>query len=124
MSTSATTPQEAAPKPDIPISSLQEEAVFTPVSQEQFNEHLQSFRSQKRIQEWTLGLVIGIVLVVFISFVTFIIDAWKFHLETTKEYQKTIEKLKDDNITLKLYNLNNKIDSLQKRTDILFNNKK
>jgi len=101
-------------QPDLPLPPPSENKLeLTPVSKEQFYEHVEKFNNQKRILDITFSIVVAIVVVLFIAFLTFILDAYKFHSETVKEYRMTIEKLKNENNDLKIKELNNKIDKLQ-----------
>jgi uncharacterized membrane protein (DUF106 family) len=82
---------------------------------DQFEDHKKDFNFQKRISNWTFALVVAVLVVSFISFITFIIDAYKFHYDATKEINSTIKELKKENSDLKFENLNNKIESLEKK---------
>ncbi len=64
-----------------------------------------------KLLKWTTGFMIAIIITCFISFVSFIIDAWRFHGNKAEQYQETIEKLRKENIELKIQN---KVDSYLK----------
>lgn len=84
---------------------------------DEFEDHKKDFNFQKRISNWTFALVIAFLVVCFISFITFIIDAYKFHYDANKELNSTIKELKKENSDLKFENLNNKIESLEKKIE-------
>jgi hypothetical protein len=115
---SPTTTTTTTQQPDIPLPSSTGE-VLQLVSKKDFDEHKKDFNFQKNILNWTFGFIVAILIVCFGSFLTFIVDAWKFHGETTKEYNKTIEELKSNNSDLKIEMLKNKIDILEKRANML-----
>lgn len=89
------------------------------VSKKDFDEHKKDFNFQKNILNWTFGFIVAILIVCFFSFLTFIIDAWKFHSDTTKEYRQTIQELKSNNSDLKFQTIINKLDNIEKRTENL-----
>jgi len=71
------------------------------------------FNTQKRTLSWQQGFIIVILITCFIAFIFLIIDAWRFNGEKKKEYQQTIEQLKNENLELKINQLvNYKIDSI------------
>lgn len=109
-----TTTQTTTQQPDIPLPPITGETLQL-VSKKDFEDHRKDFIFQKSILNWTFGFIIAILIVCFFSFLTFIIDAWKFHSETTKEYQKTIQELKNNNSDLKIELLNYKIDVLENK---------
>lgn len=89
------------------------------VSKKDFDDHKKDFDFQKIILNWTFGLVVAVLLVCFISFITFIIDAYKFHGDITKEYNTTIKELEKENSDLKLENVIEKLDELEIKLDYL-----
>ncbi|MHB8261770.1 MAG: DUF948 domain-containing protein [Bacteroidia bacterium] len=113
-----TTPQQTNQQPDIVIPNTGASNIQF-VSNKDFDEHKKDFDFQKSILNWTFGFVVAVLLVCFISFITFIIDAWKFHGDTTKEFNITVQELKKDNSTLKLENINEKLQSLEKKLEEL-----
>lgn len=42
------------------------------------------------------AVIIGIIIVLFIAFLTFVLDAWRMHAVTYDEFSATIESLKKD----------------------------
>ena len=41
-------------------------------------------------------IIIGVVVVFFVAFLTFVYDAWKLHRDVYQEYQTTIQRLSED----------------------------
>lgn len=79
--------------------------------QKQINLLKEKVTNQKKTLNWQQGFIIAILIVVFVSFVGFIIDASRFHGNKAEQYQETIEKLRKENIELKIQN---KVDSYLK----------
>jgi hypothetical protein len=117
MADTTTTTTTQQPDIQLPTTAIVENLQLVP--KKELDELKKEFRFQKNIQNWTSGFIVAILVVCFISFVTFIIDAWKFHGTTTKEYQTTIQELRDNNLDLKIETIRNKLDSLDKKTDNL-----
>lgn len=88
------------------------------VSRGEFEEHIKDYTFQKSILNWTFYFLVTILIVCVISFITFIIDAWKFHTDTTKEYQKTVQEIKQENTILKINELNSKIEQLENKAEV------
>jgi hypothetical protein len=105
--------QENDQIPDIPLPSPTGEPQQL-VPRQEFEAHQKDFFFQKKILNWTFGLVVGVVIVCFISFITFMIDAWRFHSTTVQEYNKTVMELKNTNIDLKLELLKEQLKKEQK----------
>lgn len=64
----------------------------------------QKIANQKTTLRWQQRFIIAVLLVTFLAFVSFIIDASKFHGNKTEQYQETIEKLRKENIELRIQN--------------------
>lgn len=111
MSENTTTTQQ----PDIPLPQFTPGETLQLVSKKDFDEHRKDFDFQKNILNWTFGFIIAILIVCFFSYVTFIVDAYKFYGETTKEYSKNIDELKAKNSELKIENLEAKIQVLEEK---------
>lgn len=84
------------------------------------NQHTKDLVRQEKILNWTFGFIVAILVVCVIAFITFLIDAWRYHNEAYKENTTIIESLKKENQELKndLYNqklqiLQNEINSLK-----------
>ena len=96
--------------PDIPIPE-------TGISEETFEVYKREvdkyFKSQNKKLDWTFGFIVAVLIVCFLGFVTFLLDAWKFHSETNIEYSKTIEDLRKQNYDLKFNELSAKVDQIQ-----------
>ncbi len=100
--------------PDIPLPSADSSSELRLVSQNDFDAHKKDFDFQKSIINWTFGFIVAILIVCFFSYVTFLMDAWKFHDETTKDYRETLKELHEKNVDLKIQLLENKIEQSQK----------
>lgn len=83
------------------------------------DKHDRDIKRQGRISDWTLALTVGISVVCFIAFTTFIIQAWQFYTNALEENTKAIEDLKNEKSDLKESQLNNRIDSLEKELELL-----
>ena len=84
------------------------------ISKKEFEDHKKDTDFQKNTLNWTFGFIVAIVIVCVISFVTFIVDAWNLHSNTYKEYNQTIQELKQENTTLKLNEIKIKMEYLEK----------
>jgi len=98
--------------PDVPILDG-----IQVVSQDQFRPFTENIERQGKLLDWTFGFIIAVLIACFLGFVTFAIDAWKFHAEKTEEYTKAIQVLQKENSDLKL-------DVIEKRLDKLEGSKK
>jgi len=58
-----------------------------------------------KLLKWVQGFMVAIVIVCFLAFIGFVIDAYKFHYDVKKEYQQNLEQLKQENTELKYENL-------------------
>ncbi len=85
------------------------------VSKEEFDKLRKEFGGQKKISNLTLGFIAATLLVCFLSFVTFILDAYKMHNESYIEYSKNIEALKTKNFELQIQMLELKIEKLERQ---------
>lgn len=48
---------------------------------------------QGQIINWTFGFIVAILIVCFVAFVTFLLDAWRFHQESYTEFTKILEQV-------------------------------
>lgn len=80
---------------------------------DQLNKHKTQLTSQKRLLNCTFGFIIAILSICIISYITFLLDSWKLHTETIKEYKEIIHSLKQDN-DIKVEQLNKRIGQLEK----------
>jgi hypothetical protein len=83
------------------------------------DKHDEEIERQKKVMDWTLTLTIGIALVCFIAFTTFIIDAWWHHTEADQDNSKAIESLKEENRRLREEPLSDRINALQEEINLL-----
>lgn len=77
------------------------------------NKHTQTLARQEKLLNWTFGFIIAILAVCVIAFITFILDAWRFHYEAYRGYTKTIENLNNKNVQIKEAQINKEIQSLK-----------
>ena len=86
---------------------------FIKGSNKEFSAHVKDFNFHKKILDITFVFVIATLIICFIAFLTFILDAYKLHYEREKEYIETVKELKHDN--------DNKMEMLEKRLIYLEN---
>lgn len=78
-------------QPDIPIGDISSKNKAMAEIQSDINRHEQNIKSQKKLMDWTFGFIIAILIICFLGFITFLLDAWRFH---TESYNKFTEILK------------------------------
>lgn len=83
--------------PDIPIESISDKSDKDPSAplKSQIDRQNENIKSNKRLIDFTFALMVGVVIVSFIGFVTFLIDAWLYRTQAYKEYTQTINENKD-----------------------------
>lgn len=70
--------------------------------------------SQRKSLSLIWALIAAILIAFFLTFILLGVDAWRFHGQKKMEYQQTLEKLKNENLELKIDKiLSSKIDSFQ-----------
>lgn len=80
---------------------------------------------QGKILDWTFGFIIAVLVVCVIAFVTFMIDAWRFHAESYNEFTRTIEELKQSRRNIRPANMQGNpyrllIDSQEASSSVIF----
>lgn len=53
----------------------------------------EELRKQRKLLNWTFGFIIAILIICFVAFITFLLDAWRFHQESYIEFTKTLEQV-------------------------------
>jgi hypothetical protein len=98
-----------------PISPAPNNNELRLVNIEEFEAHKKEFNKQKNLLSWTNGFMVTILIVVLMSFVTFLLDSWKFHSEKIEEYNHLIksfnhqkDSLMYNNLEIRILNLENK----------------
>ena len=94
------------PKPDIPLIFRPGEAPGPLVSHQEFEQH-------RRILNLTYYFVVAAFIIVFMGFLTFLYDAFRFHGGTAKEYARTIEELTNENRELRLTEIVKRLDRIE-----------
>lgn len=79
-------------KPDFPLPKAEGEIKYATL--ENFEDLRNQLERQGKILDWTYGFIIAVLVVCVIAFITFILDAWRFHFEAYSTYTQTIESLK------------------------------
>lgn len=51
---------------------------------------------QGKLLTWTFGFMVAILVVCVIAFVTFLLDAYRYHTESYNEYRKTLEEVRQE----------------------------
>jgi len=70
-------------------------------------------KQRKTINEVKI-FITTVLIVCFITFVWLVIDAWRFHGNEKKDYQQTIEQLKNENFEIKVNQIfNSRLDSIK-----------
>lgn len=72
---------------------------------------------QGKILNWTFVFMGAILVVCVVAFITFLLDAWRFHAESYKQFTDTSILLEKESRDLREAQLNLKIDALQKEID-------
>ncbi len=68
-------------------------------------------------------VVIGILVVFFIAFLGFVVDAWRFHATAYNEYRSTVQSLKDEIQQKKEKDVGDKFQKIQQDVDSLWKTK-
>jgi hypothetical protein len=85
------------------------------VNIEEFETHKKEFVKQKNLLSWTNGFMVTILIVVLMSFITFLLDSWKFHTEKIEEYNNLVKSLKHEKDSIKYHNLEIRILNLENK---------
>ncbi len=85
------------------------------VNIEEFEEHKREFAKQKSLLNWTHGFILAILIVVLVSYVTFLLDAWKFHYEKIDEFNKIVKSYKQEKDSLMSIKLELRLQNLEKK---------
>ncbi len=86
------------PLDDSSTEEANQEQVDLFISQAEFDKHKKDFSQHKNILNLTFGFVMATFVVCFLSFVTFLFDAWELHNEREKEYMEVVKSLRESNI--------------------------
>lgn len=68
-------------------------------------------------------IVIGVLIVFFVAFLGFVVDAWRFHATTYNEYQGTVQSLKDEIQKEREEQVAGRLEKIQQEIDGLWKNK-
>jgi hypothetical protein len=85
------------------------------VNIEEFEAHKKEFNKQKTLLSWTNGFIVTILIVVLMSFITFLLDSWKFHSEKIEEYNNLVKSFNNQKDSIKYNNLEMRILSLENK---------
>lgn len=102
-------------QPDIAIPELDDS--FQLVNKKEFKKVQDDLRQTKKILDWTFAFVLAILAICVVAFITFLIDAWRFHAETYKDLKNTLELQQNIISNLKNTDLDNTIINLQKEIE-------
>ena len=94
----------------IPLPSKASTSLLSLVSQEEFKQH-------KHILNWTFGFIVAVLAICVTSFILLVIDAWRFRSAALSQNTEIIEKLKSENLELKMQALAARINELEKRIE-------
>lgn len=78
-------------KPDISIKDISSDDKAMAEIQSDVQRHEHDLRSQRKIMDWTFGFIIAILIICFIGYITFLIDAWRFHAESYNNFTDTLK---------------------------------
>ena len=92
----------------------------THVSNEDFEAHKKDFNFHKRILDWTFAFVVAVLVICFVTFMAYMLDAWKLHSEREKEYMETVKELKHKNDN-KIRRLAHKVNLLETQNEVFTN---
>jgi hypothetical protein len=75
--------------------------------------HKEDFNKQKSVLNWTLGFIVATIVVVFIAFVTFLFDTWKFHAGKTEQFTCIVLEYQKENSNREFNELVRRIDQTE-----------
>jgi len=79
-------------KPDFPIPAAPRGEEY--VTLENFNRMGKDIAFQGKILNWTFGFLVAVLVVCVVAFITFLLDAWRFHSTTYDEYRNVLQEVK------------------------------
>ena len=85
------------------------------VNIEEFEAHKKEFNKQKNLLSCTNGFMLTILIVVLMSFITFLLDSWKFHSEKIEEYNNLVKSFNHQKDSLMYNNLETRILNLENK---------
>ena len=77
--------------------------------------HTRKSLIKKTLLSWTNGFIVTILIVVLMSFITFLLDSWKFHSEKIEEYNNLVKSFNNQKDSIKYNNLEMRILSLENK---------
>lgn len=86
--------------------------------EEKVEQHEKNIKSQGKLLNWTFGFIIAILVMCVISYVTFLLDAWRFHITTLENFNDKIDTLEKDKIELESNAILKTIEEVKNNTEI------
>ena len=102
----------------IPFPSSNNDEPLRLLTLGEFNEHKEEFNKQKSILNWTLGFIVATLVVVFIAFITFLLDSWKFHTEKTEQFNSIVLEYQKDKSKREFDELERRINQIEAERNI------
>lgn len=104
---------EETRQPDIPIEAISDSLARGPrlVSEKEFEKSKREFEKSNR---WITYLLVAVLLVCFLAIITFMIDAWRFHATTVREFAATLREMEDELRDSQLSRVNARMDRIEK----------
>jgi hypothetical protein len=89
------------------------------VTKEEFDKHTEALAGQKKLLDWTFGFIIAVLVVCVIGYLTFLLDALKFHSETEERFTEELHAAHKESIDSRFATINSRLDSIaaHPRTD-------
>jgi len=101
--------------PDIRLEDISDPAeqhgVQLAVTRGEFDKSKLEFEKSKRLIS---SLLVAVLLVCFIAFIVFIVDAWRFHATTVREFAATLGEMEDELRDSQMSRINARMDRIEK----------
>lgn len=88
------------------------------IPQEDFDKLSNKIDGHKKQLNLTNAMLIGVVVVLFVTFLTLIIDAYRFKSETYQNLIEKVDEIKKENINANFKQLNEQIDKLNRQLNL------
>jgi hypothetical protein len=85
------------------------------VNFDEFQAHKKDFNKQKTLLSWTNGFLVTILIVVLMSFITFLVDSWRFHSEKLEEFNNIVKTYNQQMDSIKYNIIEKRIQKLENK---------
>lgn len=103
--------EDIADKSSLELNATGAEILIIP--KEEFDRHRQELASQKKLLTWTSGFVVAALLTCFLAFISFAIDAWRFHSDTKAKLIEELRSNKEALLTKEIEILKGRLEHIE-----------